>query len=866
MKVCGEAGRCKVTGRGGRVSVSPTRRWGVGYIMTSLRNLAAGLAISMMVGAAPALSQEQAPSYSETIAGLSQASGLFTLHVDDGDGRILAELTPQDDGSLGRMIYTAWLASGLGSNPVGLDRGLGTESQILRFFRVNDRVFAEFENNRYQAIGADTDERRATEQSFARSIVWSSAIIAEQNGRVLVDLSGFLTRDPVGTVAQLSAAGQGSFSVDSDRSAALTGSVRAFPLNVEIDALLTLQSSEPGPEVRAVTPAAHSVTLTIHHSFAALPEAGYQTREADDRSGAITTEIYDMAAPLDAPVRRYLAVRHRLERVDPTAASGPVVEPIIYYVERGTPPLIRNALIEGASWWSDAFAAAGFEDAFRVELLPEGADPLDLRYNIIQWVHRQTRGWSYGGAVIDPRTGEILKGHVILGSQRIRQDRIIFEGLLGTAHTGTGAADDPLELALSRIRQLSAHEVGHTIGLMHNFAASANDRASVMDYPVPRVSLDAAGDIDVSDAYARGIAAWDRAAISWLYAQYADPADEAAGQEAILARARADGLLYITDQHARGNEAAHPLANLWDDGSDPVQALDDIMAVRAVALAQFGPQALAAGQPASELRAVFSPIYLYHRYQAEAAAKTLGGVYFEYELNGASVRGLSPASGEDQRRALRALIATLDPAVLDISDTLLSQLAPSPYVDYDAAATREMFSSSQYPAFSRSDAAAAAARISLQAMLSPARLARIADQSARDPAQLSAGEMLGAMETAIFSAPRGEAARLTPLRSAVESEYVAQLLAVTASGPRSAASQARARLEALAAELPGGRGAAAGPREDRLGLARQIEAGLARIDRGDEIGGFETEIPPGSPIGADTCWHCDSTGLLGLDR
>ena len=786
--------------------------------MTSLRKLAASLAILITAAGAPALSQEQPASYSESIAGLTQAAGLFTLHVDDRDGRILAELEPTEDGSLGRMIYTAWLASGLGSNPVGLDRGLGTQSEILRFFRVNDRVFAEFENNRYRAIGAEADERQATEQSFARSIVWSGEIVAEQDGRVLVDLAGFLTRDPVGTIAQLAAAEQGSFSIDADRSAALTDSVRAFPLNVEIDALLTLTSSDPGSEVRAVTPAADSVTLTVHHSFAALPEPGYEIREADDRSGAITTEIYDMAAPLDAPVRRYLAVRHRLERVDP------------------------------------------------VELLPEGADPLDVRYNIIQWVHRQTRGWSYGGAVTDPRTGEILKGHVILGSQRIRQDRIIFEGLLGTDQTGSGSASDPLELALARIRQLSAHEVGHTIGLMHNFAASANDRASVMDYPVPHVSLDADGNIDVSDAYSQGIAAWDRAAISWLYAQYADPANEADGQEAILAAARADGLLFISDRHARGNDSGHPLANLWDNGSDPIQTLDDIMAVRDTALANFGAQALAPGLPASELRAVFSPIYLFHRYQVEAAAKTLGGVYFEYSLNGSGVEGLSPAPAADQRRALIALTATLAPAALDINDTTLSQLTPSPYVDYDAAATREIFASSQYPAFSRSDAAAAAARITLQAMLSPARLARIGEQSARDPDQLSPTEMLETMERAIFTAPRDEAARLAPLRSAVQGEYVVQLLAVTASGPRSASNQARARLEALAAALPSGRANAAGPREDRLGLARQIEAGLARIDRGEEVGGFETEIPPGSPIGAATCWHCDSAQILGLGR
>tara|TARA_R110000868_G_scaffold6550_2_gene36957 strand:+ start:23796 stop:26297 length:2502 start_codon:yes stop_codon:yes gene_type:complete len=833
--------------------------------MTSLRALAIGLAIFVLAPALPAAAQDAPASYADTISGLDHRTGFFTLHVDQADGRILAELTPQDDGSLGRMIYTGWLASGLGSNPVGLDRGLGSNSEILRFFRVNDRVFAEFENTRYQAIGADGDEARATQQSFARSIVWSSEIVAERNGHVLVDLSGFLARDPVGVVAQLAAAGQGSFSIDGDRSTALTDSARVFPLNVEIDALMTLTASEPGPEVRAVTPQPNAVTLTIHHSFAALPAPGYEIRDADDRSGAITTMIYDMAAPLDEPVRRNLVTRHRLERIDPAAASGPVVEPIVYYVDRGTPPVIRDALIEGAGWWAEAFAAAGFEDAYRVELLPEGADPLDIRYNVIQWVHRQTRGWSYGGSVIDPRTGEILKGHVILGSQRIRQDRLIFEGLLGAAHTGTGAADDPLELSLARIRQLAAHEVGHTIGLMHNFAASTNDRASVMDYPVPRVSVGADGGLDVSQAYETGMGAWDRAAISWLYAEFADPADEAAGLDTILAQARANGLHYISDQHARGNDAAHPLASLWDDGSDAVQALDDIMAVRAVALAQFGPQSMADGLPSSELRAVFPPIYLYHRYQVEAAAKTLGGVYFDYEMNSANVRGLSPASAADQRRAVNSLLATLDPATLDIDDATLGLLAPSPYVDYDDAATREMFGSSQYPAFSRTDAAAAAARVTVEAMLAPARMARIADQSARDAAQLSPTEMLDSMESAIFTAPREEAARLTPIREAVETEYVSRLVALTGNGPHTVAALARSRLEALAGSLPSGRAAAAGSREHRLWLARQIEAGLARIDEGASASVSDTEIPPGSPIGAATCWHCDSASLLGLE-
>lgn len=824
--------------------------------------------VSLWRAASCALAFAMAPAalaqdWSEETDGLERRDGFFPLHVDTGDGRILAELSEQEDGSLGRMIYTARLTSGLGSNPVGLDRGLGTSSEILRFFRVNDRVFAEFENTGYRTLGAGPDEARATRQSFARSVIWSTDIVAEDGERVLIDLSGFLTRDPVGTAGQLSDTGQGNFSIDRDRSAPLTDQALAFPLNVEIDALLTLSGGDPGSEVRAVTPDPRSVTLTVHHSFSALPEAGQEIRVADDRSGAITLDFYDMAAPLDEPVRRAYAIRHRLERVDPTAESGPVVEPIVYYLDRGTPPLIRDALIEGASWWAEAFEAAGYEDAFRVELLPEGAHPLDIRYNIIQWVHRQTRGWSYGASVVDPRTGEIIKGHVILGSQRVRQDRMIFEGLLGADGTGSGAANDPLELALARIRQLSAHEVGHTIGLAHNFAASVSDRASVMDYPAPLVTLDGAGEIDTSRAYDTGIGEWDKVAITWLYGEFGEGDAEAAALDRILTEARADGLLYITDRHARGNDSAHPQANLWDNGADAADSLTETLAVRAAALEAFGPHVLAGGLPASSLRDVFSPIYLYHRYQAEAAAKAIGGVVFDYELNSGSQNGLRPVAAADQRRALDALLATLDPQTLDISDRVLALMAPSPFSDYDAAATRELFDSPAYPAFSRTAAAAAAARITLDAMLAPGRMARLADQHARDSGQMSPAGLFDRIEAQVMQTPRGEAGRLQPVRFAIQTEYADQLLDLVAQGSPAVAALARQRLEALAAEAPGRRDSDA-EAAHRLWLARAIEAGLDRFDRGETPSLSDTDIPPGSPIGADTCWHCDSASLLGL--
>ncbi|WP_291844311.1 zinc-dependent metalloprotease [Maricaulis sp.] len=813
---------------------------------------------------APATAQE-ADTYADVVENLELREGFIPLYVDPSDGRILARLNQGDGDGLGRMIYTARLTSGLGSNPVGLDRGLGSSSEILHFFRVNDRVFAEFENTGYRAGGAGPEEAAATRNSFARSIIWSTEIIAEDGGNLLIDLSDFLLRDPIGTVSQLASSGQGSFSIAGDRSAALTDSALVFPQNVEIDALLTLSSASPGSEVRAVTPAPESVTLTVHHSFAALPELGYEPREADDRSGAITLDFYDMATPLEGPVRRSLALRHRLERVDPTAQSGPVVEPIIYYLDRGTPPLIRDALIEGGNWWAEAFAAAGYENAFRVALLPEGAHPLDVRYNVIQWVHRQTRGWSYGGSVIDPRTGEILKGHVILGSQRVRQDRMIFEGLVGVENTGTGAANDPLELALARIRQLSAHEIGHTIGLAHNFAASVSDRASVMDYPAPLVTLDASGEIDTSQAYDSGIAAWDRVAISWLYGEFGDAGTEAAVLNAILDEAAASGLLYITDRHARGNSSAHPLANLWDNGSDPVAMLEETMAVRSRALAGFGRHVLATGQPASALRGILPPIYLYHRYQVEAVGKSIGGVMFNYGPNRAGLVGMTPVSAADQARALDALLATLDPQALDVSDEILTLMMPAPFADYDPAATRDLFRSDDYPAFSRAGAAAAAGQITLQALLNPARLSRLADQAARDGTRMSLASLLDRVEGRLFDAPRNEAARLMPLRQALQTEYVTQLLVILAADPVTPSAMARQRLEAMARNEP------ARQRNDaaaahQLWLARAAAAGLARFDEGETPELVDTPVPPGSPIGAHTCWHCDSASLLGLEE
>lgn len=814
----------------------------------------AGLGLMVLIWAAlaaPAFAQDDAASFAETIAPAEHRPGVFDLYVDEDAGAVFAAFAPDEAGHYGRYIHSARLTAGLGSNPVGLDRGYGIGGRIVRVERAGPRIMLIVENHAFRALGAGADEDLATRQSFAESVIWAGDIAATaEDGRLLVDLSGFLISDPMDVVGQLRGAGEGDFSIDAERSAPVFDAALAFPRNVEIDASVTLAGGRPGPEVRSVTPEPRAVTLIQHHSFVALPDDGYRPRRSDIRSGGFEASFQNTAAPLDEPVRTGWAVRQRLQRVDPAAQSGPVREPIVFYVDRGAPEPVRQALIEGASWWEAAFEAAGFEDAYRVELLPEGAHPLDVRYNTIQWVHRETRGWSYGSSVVDPRTGEILKGAVILGSQRVRQDRMIFEGLIGAENSGAGGPNDPVEIALDRVRQLSAHEVGHTLGLAHNFIASTQGRASVMDYPAPLATLDGAGAIDLSQAYDTGIGEWDVAAIRWLYTEFADPADEAAGLEAILAETRAEGLRYISDAHARGEGAAYPEASLWDNGADPVAHLAEVMAVREAALDGFGTDSLAPGRPLSALRAAFVPIYLYHRYQVEAAAKAIGGRRFAYEINDGAADGVSVIPAAEQRDALEALAATLDPAALDIADATAALLAPDPFTAYDGAVRRELFSSSADPAFSRVDAARAAARITLQAALAPEKLARAADQHAADPAQVSASAVLDRLHRAAFEPPRGEASRLAPIRAGVQTEYAAQLLHLVEHAAPRVAAPARARLEALAEPSVGVRFGLAGDAAHRAWLARTVEAGLARLDRGESVSPPRAEIPPGSPIGA----------------
>jgi len=801
-------------------------------------------------------SEGEAASFEEQIEGLTHFDGFLEVHTDPAQGRLLAALpAADDDGTLIRFIHALRLTRGLGSNPLGLDRGWGNTGRILRFRRIGDRVLLEAENHRYRAATDNSLERNAVAESFARSFIWSTEVLAQgDDGRVLIDLGEFLTLDELGLARRLSSDG-GSFEPVEDRSAPDVDSLLVFPDNVEVDAWITFTGDEPGAQISATAADPNSVTLVQHHSFVRLPDEGFRVREADPRAGPFEQNFRDFAAPLDEAIVRSFAVRHRLQYVEPGQPSTGVKEPIVIHIDPGAPERIREALIDGASWWADAFEDAGFPDGYRVEVLPEDAHPLDVSYNVVQWVHRQTRGWSYGSGIIDPRTGEMIKGHVILGSQRVRQDRMIFEGLAGTAATGTGRDDDPVELSLDRIRQLSAHEVGHALGFGHNFAASSNDRASVMDYPAPWVRV-SNGSLDFSRAYDDGIGDWDRFTTRWLYSEFPPGTDESAALDAILTEAFDAGLIYIADEHGRSASTAHPKASVWDNGSDAVDELRQVLAVRSHALERFGPDRIAAGQPMSELREVLVPIYLYHRYQVDAAAKSLAGVRFEYGKRGQPFKPPAPVDRDQQIRALNALLDTLAPAQLDLPDSAIRALAPGTRGFGFASAPPERLASRTEPAFDLFTAAESAADITLTALLDPRRTERLVRQSALATDLPSLDFVIDSIKNRVTeSIRRAESGRTRLIAQRVAARYAAALMGLdgTAASPEVRAG-ARQGLRSLIDALPRNTDGAFAAWLNGL-----IDAHLSRP--GPPLDPLPTgpTIPQGSPIGtatAEGCWHC----------
>jgi hypothetical protein len=800
------------------------------------------------------------PSITAKTAGMKHFEGMLPLDWDAHSGKLymeIAHLGP--DGRSPDMLYVNSLPYGTGSNDLGLDRGQVSQGRIVRFERSGPKVLMVAPHMAFRTSSADPDEQLAVAQSFPESVLWGFTVAAEsRENAVLIDATDFFLHDGHEITDRLTSLRQGKYKVDASRSTIALDNTRAFPKNTEIEAELTFTTEDPptGEFVRDVTPDPHAMTIRERTSFIELPSPGFTPRRFNPRAGYFPSVYRDYTAALGEPLDQLFILRHRLIKKDPDCVSAcEAVAPIQYYVDRGAPEPIRSALVEGARWWDQAFQAAGWaKGTFRVDLLPPGADPMDARYNIIQWVHRYTRGWSYGEAVADPRTGEIIKGNVTLGSLRGRQDYMIAEALMSPYKNGANASDDRmLQMVLARIRQLSAHETGHTLGLAHNFAASTISQGdSVMDYPQPYITLDANGQIDVSHAYAVNIGEWDKVSIDYGYRQFPShmtPAAEQAALSKILSEADRAGQVFITDEDARPFGSAHPRAHLWDNGNDPAIELERVLTVRATALKNFGEDAIKPGTPMAQLEQTLVPLYLYHRYQTEAAIKEIGGLDYRYNQRGDGLPGPSIVDPAQQHKALTAVLKTLSPETLTLPESVLSVMPPVP-PGYPR--TRESFAAHTGLTFDPVAAAESAADLTLTVLLDPARASRLIEYHMRVPASPSLRSVLEAVSSTVAERPEAGHSMSSEVERAVEFRAVEAMLAL-AINPL-ASSQARAIVRYHIADMLKQLTSTPAPKDTAEAIHR-----AALIDR---INQFEhdpdkfvpskaVEAPPGMPIGED---------------
>jgi len=663
---------------------------------------------------------------------ITKYDGYFTFYYDEGNDKIFLEIENLDK----EFLYVNALSEGIGSNDIGLDRGQLGNTRVVKFIKAGNKLLLIQPNQYYRAITDNIEEKKSVEQAFAKSILKGFVIKETKNGKYLVDATSFFIRDAHGVMGRLSAKKQGKYTLDRTRSAINLKRTRAFPKNVEFDVMITFKGVPKGYDIRSVVPTSTSVTVNQHHSFIELPDNKYTPRKFDPRSGANAMSYLDYATPVNESIKKRFIYRHRLQKKNPNAAKSEAVEPIIYYLDRGTPEPVRSALLDGARWWNQAFESIGFINAFQVKMLPEDADLLDVRYNVIQWVHRSTRGWSYGSSVSDPRTGEIIKGHVSLGSLRIRQDFLIAQALQAP-YTNNDTDDQfALEMALARIRQLSAHEVGHTIGLAHNFAASTKGRSSVMDYPHPTLSIKD-GKVDFTDAYDTKIGDWDKVSIAYSYGEYLE--DEDASLSKLLDEAFKKGARFISDQDARPLGSAHAYAHLWDNGSDVSEELENLLSIRRNSIANFSKDNIKSNQPYSVLEDVFVPLYFLHRYQTEGVTKVIGGLDYTYAIKDDGNTIVKRIPGKLERKALESVIKTLSVEELAIPKKILDLFPPRAF---NYGRTRESFKSKTGVAFDPFGAVETASAMTLGLLLHPERVTRLVQHKSQDSSQLGLVEVL----------------------------------------------------------------------------------------------------------------------------
>jgi hypothetical protein len=797
--------------------------------------------------ASSALAQEvPTRTYAQQTAGLTRHDGFISFYFDERSGKLLFEIRRVNQD----FLYLYSLSTGLGSNERGLDRGTTGDQAVVTFQRFGPRLFLVRRNTDFRAT-RDTVEARAVAESFASSVLASFPILAEENGKILIDASEFVLQDVFDVRSSLERSKEGSFRLDRNRSAIYAPSTKAFPKNTEVEVLLTFESDAPGREVARHTPDPRALTLREHHSFVELPDDNYKPRVFDPRVGVFPLTFYDFSQPLNRPPLVRWIARWRLEKKDPAAAISEPVKPIVYYLDRGIPEPYRTAFRQGASWWNSTFEAAGFRNAIRVDDLPDNVDPMDARYNVIQWVHRSEPGFSVGQSFIDPRTGEIIKAALKMDAYRSITDYNIFAGMepaLDEAAQDWITSLDPkvngTEFAMSRRRQHLAHEMGHTLGFAHNYIAHAYGRASVMDYPGPLVTLRKDGTIDVSQAYRAGTGSYDTLAVRYAYTQYASPTEEKTGLSALVRDALAGGVSFLTDADA--DAGVTPEITRWLNGDDAVKELERESAVRDVLLTKFSDNVISTGDPMWMLNERLVPVYLHHRWAIEAAIKAVGGMNYTFALRGDAQTPTAIVDPAKQRQALSALLATIQPKELAIPERILAKLPPSPY----GFSGGWLFSSPAGIVFDPLAAARALSGYVADGLLQPERVERMIAFHARNPAVPSADEVMGAMIESVYSNAKAGTPYESALRRAARRSVVDALLGLS-TNPRATA-DARAvaedRLNRLAVRLAT---ASASDSEDRAANAAVVRDARNWLDR--RIAPPKTTgvipLPPGTPIG-----------------
>jgi hypothetical protein len=827
---------------------------------TPLARLAAAAALAYACAPSQPAAQTPAPSTSgaataapaagtpatniaSRTGGFERQDGFVPVYTSAAQGKLLLEL-PRD--SMRTLLFVG-TATGLGSNPVGIDRGANAAEWVARFEREGSRVLVVLENTYYRSSAADNAaHQRTVLESFPPSTVAALPLLAEERGRLLVDATDFVTTDWTDVAGTLERSRQGRYAIARDRSSIYRPYTKAFPDNTELDVALTFAAqAAPGPIMQQTLPDARAFTIRQHLALVRLPDDGYRPRALDPRVGFFGITFRDYAQPIQAPLEVRWISRHRLQRANPADPSAPIPDPIVYYIDRGIPEPVRSATVEGARFWEQAFDQAGLKGGFVVRDLPEGVDPLDVRYNVVQWVNRHERGWSIGGGFGDPRTGEVLKGMARMDSHRARTDYNLYAGLMGA---DAAAADTAFVLA--RVRQVTAHEIGHTLGMAHNYIASTYERGSVMDYPPPRVRLTSDGQIDIAEAYGRGPGAYDVWAVRWGYGIF-PPESERDSLEALVREGYAKGFLFLSDADARPEFASDPRTNLWDDAASAAEFMRHQTDVRRVAIRRFGERNIRPGEPIALLQERFVPVYLMHRFAINSLAKTIGGMEYANALRGDALQATRPVPAAQQRSALSQLLAALAPEELAIPDTVITLMAPRPF-SYDPYV--ELFGSRTRPAFDELGAARTLAQMVIDPILQRDRAGRLVQFSARIPGTLSLEEAIDSLVAATWGVgAQGRGAgtpKLAALRRVTQralADRLMQLAADTTASPevRAIADLKVAQLRDVATQRA--RGGSVAERAHWRAIAGDFTRWLERQELPQPTPALVA--PPGDPFG-----------------